>query len=229
MKPRVLLADDEPDILATIAYALRAEGFHVDCVEDGEAAIEAAVDGAYDVVVLDVLMPVVNGIDACRRIRATSRVPIIMLTAKDAELDRVLGLELGADDYVTKPFSMAELVSRVRAILRRRGFDRDDAQDAVRHVGQLQLDMVRHRVSVEGRAIALTPSEFTLLAFLAREPERVFTRRQILEHLWDTAYVGSERACDAHISNIRHKIEPDPAHPVRLLTVREVGYTLVAV
>jgi two-component system response regulator RegX3 len=228
MKPRILLADDEPDILATIAYALRAEGFDVDCVEDGEAAVEAVAAHDYDVIVLDVLMPIVPGTEACRRIRAASGVPIIMLTAKDSELDRVLGLELGADDYVTKPFSMAELVSRVRAILRRRNIDRNASEATVRSIGDMRIDLVRHKVSIAGAVVPLTRSEFSLLAYLASEPERVFTRRQILEHLWETPYVGNERACDAHVSNLRSKIEQDPTHPTRLLTIREVGYTLAA-
>jgi two-component system, OmpR family, response regulator RegX3 len=171
-------------------------------------------------------MPRLSGLDVCRKLRAES-VPIVMLTAKDAEVDRVLGLELGADDYVTKPFSTAELVSRLRAILRRRDLDRAAGAGAVREVGGLRLDLARHEVTVEGRPVRLTRSEFKVLALLAEEPERVVTRRQVMQHLWESDYVGDEHACDVHVSNLRRKIEGDPAHPERLVTVRGVGYKLV--
>jgi two-component system response regulator RegX3 len=228
MSPRVLLADDEPDLAETVGYALRREGFEVDTCADGEAALAAARGAAYDVAILDVMMPGLSGLDACRALRAESDLPIIMLTARDAEVDRVLGLELGADDYLTKPFSLAELVSRVRALLRRRELDRTVAHTrATRVVGGLELDLVRHRVVVDGRPIQLTPSEFKLLALLADHPEQVFPRREIMEHLWETPYVGDQRACDVHVSNLRRKIEVDPAHPKRIVTVREVGYKLM--
>jgi two-component system, OmpR family, response regulator RegX3 len=155
-------------------------------------------------------------------------VPILILSARDAEVDRVLGLEAGADDYVTKPFSLAELVSRVRAIFRRRALDRGGGF-AVRSVGGLRIDFVRHRVTVDEREADLTPTEFKLLAFLAQEPGRVFRRREVMQHLWDSTYVGDERACDVHVSKLRKKIEPDPAHPQRLVTVRGVGYRLETV
>jgi two-component system response regulator RegX3 len=225
---RILLADDEPDLTESVSYALRREGFDVDSVGDGEAALAAARSSAYDLAVLDVMMPKVSGLDVCRALRAESDLPIIMLTARDAEVDRVLGLELGADDYLTKPFSLAELVSRVRALLRRRELDRTAASGrATRVVGGLELDLVRHQVLVEERPVQLTPSEFKLLALLADHPEQVFSRREIMEHLWETPYVGDARACDVHISNLRRKIERDPAHPARIVTVREVGYKLV--
>jgi two-component system response regulator RegX3 len=150
-----------------------------------------------------------------------------MLTAKDAELDRVLGLELGADDYVTKPFSMAELVSRVRAILRRRDLDRSEAETAVREVGGVRIDLARHEVSVDGNPVRLTLSEFKVLALLSETPERVYTRKQVMQHLWESDYVGDEHACDVHVSNLRRKIERDPARPERVVTVRGVGYKLV--
>jgi len=228
MKPRILVADDEPDILASVEYGLGAEGFEVDCVADGEAALETALAGAYDVVVLDVLMPKLSGMEVCRRLRQSSIVPILMLTAKDAEVDRVLGLEVGADDYVTKPFSMAELASRLRSILRRREFERAPHPSLLLEVGSLSLDFARHEVNVEGESVELTPSEFKLLALLARQPGRVFTRRQLMEHLWDSPYIGDTRACDAHISNLRQKIERDGARPARIVTLRQVGYKLVA-
>ncbi len=229
MSARILVADDERDLLATVGYALRRDGLEVETVEDGEAALAAARTSAYDVLVLDVMMPKLSGIDVCRIVRSESDVPILMLTAKDAELDRVLGLELGADDYVTKPFSIAELTSRIRALLRRRELDRTARAGPLQSVGGIRIDFARHRVEVDGRAARLTPSEFKLLTFLAEEPDRVLTRTQIMEHLWETNYVGDPRACDVHISNLRRKIERDPANPERIVTVREVGYKLVPV
>jgi two-component system, OmpR family, response regulator RegX3 len=229
MTARILVADDERDLLETVGYAFRREGFEVECVGDGEAALAAARGGAFDLVILDVMMPMLSGIEVCRTLRSESDLPILMLTAKDAELDRVLGLELGADDYVTKPFSMAELVSRVRALLRRRELDRSARAGAVQSVGGVRIDFARHRVEIDGHLVRLTPSEFKLLALLAEEPERVFTRRQMMEHLWETQFVGDLRACDVHVSNLRRKVERDPAHPERIVTVREVGYKLVPV
>jgi two-component system response regulator RegX3 len=224
---RILVVDDEPAIVDAVAYALRREGFDVETAGDGREALEAARAVPYDVLVLDLMLPGMSGLDVCRSLRAESDVPIVMLTARDAEIDRVVGLELGADDYVTKPFSVAELVSRVRAILRRRDLDRAPALGTLISAGDLELDLVRHRVRVDGREVDLTPSELALLSLLAREPDRVFTRREIMQHLWDSTYVGDERACDIHVSNLRRKIEHDPARPERLLTVRSVGYKLV--
>jgi two-component system response regulator RegX3 len=211
-----------------VTYALRASGFEVDAFGDGESALEAARSDGYDVLVLDVRLPGLSGIEICRRLRSESDVPILILTAMDAEVDRVLGLEAGADDYVTKPFSVAELVSRVRAILRRRELDRASG-GAVRRVGSLELDVNRHEARIDGRTIRLTPSEFRLLGLLAQEPERVYTRREIMQHLWDSTYVGDQRACDIHVSNLRRKIEETPGRPQRLVTVRGVGYKLLAV
>jgi DNA-binding response OmpR family regulator len=227
--PRVLLADDEPDIVAPVSYALRRAGYDVDAVGDGEAALDAARESGYDAVILDVMMPKLSGTEVCRRLRAESPVPIIMLTAKDAEVDRVVGLELGADDYVTKPFSVRELVSRVGAVLRRRELDRASGGEPTIQVGGITLDLPRHEVTVDGREVLLTPSEFKLLAFLAEHPGQVFSRAQVLEHLWQSPHIGTPRACDVHISNLRRKIERDPATPERILTVREVGYKLVPV
>jgi DNA-binding response OmpR family regulator len=225
---KILVVDDEPAIVDAVTYALRASGFEVDTSGDGESALEAARANGYDVLVLDVRLPGLSGIEICRRLRDESDVPILILTAMDAEVDRVLGLEAGADDYVTKPFSVAELVSRVRAILRRRELDRA-AGGGVRRVGSLELDVNRHEVRIDGRTIRLTPSEFRLLAFLAQEPERVYSRREIMQHLWDSTYVGDQRACDIHVSNLRRKIEETPGRPRRLVTVRGVGYKLLAV
>jgi DNA-binding response OmpR family regulator len=229
MSPRVLLVDDERDIVEPVTYALQQDGFEVSAVEDGDTALELARNDTFDVVILDIMLPGLSGIDVCRTLRSESDVPILMLTARDAEVDRVLGLELGADDYVTKPFSTAELVSRVRAILRRRKLDREPQTRSELRAGGITVDLARHTVAVDGRDVDVTPSEFRLLLLLADEPDRVFTRQQIMEHLWRTPYVGDTRACDAHISNLRKKIERDAAHPERIVTVRETGYKLVAV
>jgi two-component system response regulator RegX3 len=228
MSTRVLLADDEPDLLEPVAYTLRQHGFEVTTVPDGERALAEARSGYYDVLICDVLMPGTLGTDVCRILRAEGDLPIILLTAKDAEVDRVLGLELGADDYVTKPFSSAELVSRVRALLRRRDLDRSAGPAAVLAVGGLEIDCVRHEVRVDGRDVALTPSEFTLLSLLAGSPGQVFSRAQLMQRLWESTHVGDGRAADVHISNLRRKIERDPSHPARIVTVREFGYKLVA-
>jgi DNA-binding response OmpR family regulator len=225
MIARVLLADDEPDILAPVCYALERAGFGTEVAYDGERALELARAERFDVVVLDVMMPRVNGLDACRALRAESDVPIVMLTARDAEVDRVLGLELGADDYVTKPFSTAELVSRIRAILRRRALDRA-AGGATREAAGIRVDLDQHTVTVDGEEIELTRSEFRLLLMLIESPGRVFTREQIMEHLWQTPYVGDARACDAHVANLRRKVERSSARPTRILTVRGIGYKL---
>ena len=230
MTERILVVDDEAAIRETVGYALRGEGYEVSDAADGEEALEVARSNGFDVLILDLMLPKLSGVEVCRRLRAESDVPILLLTAKDAEVDRVLGLEAGADDYVTKPFSMAELVSRVRAILRRRQLDRSAAAGGIVYrVGGLTLDLVRYGAQVDGRAVNLTRSEFKLLTLLAAEPERVFSRREIMQHLWESSYVGDQRACDIHVSNIRRKIERDPAHPERLLTVRGVGYRLLAV
>jgi DNA-binding response OmpR family regulator len=225
---RILIADDEPAIRESVAYALAREGYDVDAVEDGVSALARARAEPYDAIVLDVMLPGQSGTDVCRELRAESSVPIVMLTARTGEVDRVVGLELGADDYVTKPFSIAELVARVRAILRRRELDRGTGMPR-RRVGGLELDFRRHELTVDGRRVELTPMEFKLLALLADEPERAFTRRELVRHLWDSEYAGDVRACDTHVVNIRRKIERDPAEPQRLVTIRGVGYKLVAV
>ena len=222
---RILVVDDEEDILDPLVYALGREGFEVATAGTGDAALKHARSATFDVIVLDLMLPGMSGIDVCRTLRAESDVPIVMLTARDTELDRVLGLELGADDYVTKPFSTAELVSRIRAILRRRELDRAGTPSTFTVAG-IAIDLDRHEVAVDGNSIQLTPSEFRILRLLAEEPGRVFSRAQIMEHLWRTPYIGDARACDTHISNLRRKIERDPAHPTRIVTVREAGYRL---
>jgi two-component system response regulator RegX3 len=226
---RILVVDDEPAIVDAVSYALEGEGYDVASRADGEAALTAALDEPFDLVVLDLMLPKLSGTEVCRRLRAESDVPIVMLTAKDAEVDRVLGLEIGADDYVTKPFSIAELVSRVRALLRRRELDRAGRGYAFKRVGSLTLDLARYKVSLDDGEVLLTPSEFRLLALLAEEPERVYSRREIMQHLWESSYVGDERACDIHISNLRRKLEANPDEPERIVTVRGVGYKLMPV
>jgi DNA-binding response OmpR family regulator len=224
-QPSVLVVDDDPGVLDVVAFTLRREGFDVDEERDGPAALAAARARGYDIVILDVMLPELSGTDVCRALRAESDVPIVMLTARDAERDRVLGLELGADDYVTKPFSSAELLSRVRAILRRRELDRA----TVRRLGGLHIDLGRGEVRVDGDRVHLTLSEFKVLALLAEQPESVISRRELMQHLWASEHVGDEHACEVHISNLRRKIEQDPTRPQRLLTVRGMGYKLVPV
>jgi two-component system response regulator RegX3 len=228
VSPRILVAEDEPALSDALSYALRGEGYEVAAVEDGEQALALGREQPFDVLVLDVMLPGVSGLEVCRRLREESVVPILILTARDAEVDRVVGLEAGADDYLTKPFSMSELLARIRAILRRRQLDADEAHPA-REVGALRLDLERYEATVDGEPVQLTQSELKLLALLAREPGRVYSRREIMRHLWESDFVGDERAADLHISNIRRKIERDAEQPERLLTVRGAGYKLVPV
>jgi len=221
---RILVVEDEVAIADAIRFGLANEGYRVDVLHDGQAAADAD-HGAFDLVLLDLNLPRVPGYEVCRRIRERSAVPIIMLTARTGEADRVLGLELGADDYVAKPFSMPELVGRVRANLRRRDLDRGEV-GAERRVGDLRLDLVEREVTIAGRGVELTPSEFRLLAFLADRPGRAVSRRDILERIWRSEFVPDERLCDTHVKNVRRKIEDDPSRPQRLVTVRGVGYML---
>ncbi len=224
----VLVVDDDPGVLDVVAFTLRREGFDVDEETDGARALAAARTRAYDLVILDVMLPQLSGTEVCRALRAESDVPILMLTARDAERDRVLGLDVGADDYVTKPFSSAELLSRVRAILRRRELDRANGGAAIR-LGGLHLDLVRHEVTVDGDPVRLTLSEFKVLSLLAEQPQRVVSRRELMQHLWASEHVGDEHACEVHVSNLRRKIERDPTRPQRLVTVRGMGYKLLPV
>jgi two-component system response regulator RegX3 len=223
----ILVVDDDPGVLDVVSFMLRREGFDVDEERDGTAALESARTKNYDIVILDIMLPGISGTDICRELRSESDVPILMLTARDAEIDRVLGLELGADDYVTKPFSTAELLSRVRAILRRRELDRANGGATLRNLGGLQIDLSRHEVRVDGDRVHLTLSEFKVLALLAEQPDAVVSRKELMQHLWASEHVGDEHACEVHISNLRRKIERDPSQPQRLVTVRGMGYKLV--
>lgn len=225
---KILVVDDEPAIRDSVAYALEREGYDVVGAEDGETALELARSESFEAIILDIKLPGRSGTDVCRELRAKSSVPIMMLTARGAELDRIVGLELGADDYMAKPFSVSELVARVRAILRRRELDRSEA-GSLRRVGGLLLDFRRHAVLVDGKQVELTPMEFRLLALMAEEPERVFDRRELMRHLWESDFGGGERACDSHVVNLRRKLERDPSRPERIVTVRGVGYKLVPV
>jgi two-component system response regulator RegX3 len=227
---RILIADDEPSVRDSVGYALVREGFEVTVAADGDEAAAKLGDGIpFDLLILDILMPGSSGLDICRDVRSRSAVPIIVLTAKDAEVDKVVGLEVGADDYVTKPFSVRELLGRVRAQLRRRELDRAPLAHAVRvESGPVAIDLVRHLATVRGEPVNLTRSEFQLLRLLVARPGEVFGRRQIMEELWQTEFDGDERACDVHISNLRQKVERDPQHPELVLTVRGVGYKFAA-
>jgi two-component system response regulator RegX3 len=227
MNERILVVEDAEAILDAVTDALAAEGFDVQGIAEGAAALALAQAEPFDLVILDLMLPGLSGTEICRRLRAESPVPIIMLTARDSEADRVLGLEIGADDYITKPFSEVELLSRVHAILRRRALDRA-GDSTVRRLGGLSIDVIQHEVLVDGEPVALSPSEYKLLALLAGEPGRVFARREIMQHLWQSAYVGDERACDAHVSSLRGKVERDRSHPERIVTVPGFGYKLVA-
>ena len=220
---RILIVDDEPKIVRLVADYLEAAGFSVLTARSGDEALMRVRTDAPDLVVLDLGLPALDGLDVARAIRRSGDLPIIMLTARDDETDRVIGLELGADDYVTKPFSPRELVARVRAVLRRR--EGMHARETLR-AGELELDLPRMRVTRGGRPIELTATEFSMLAAMAREPGRVFTRSQLLDAIHGVAFESYERAIDAHVKNIRRKLEPDPRAPRHLLTVYGVGYRL---
>jgi two-component system, OmpR family, response regulator RegX3 len=221
---RILVVDDESSVRESVGYALEQEGFEVTLAADGEDAEGKLADDHFDLLIIDIMMPGKSGLDICREVRSRSPVPIILLTAKDAEVDKVVGLEVGADDYVTKPFSVRELLGRVRAQLRRRELDRSGADGAAIESGPVSIDLARHLVTVRGEPVNLTRSEFQVLRLLAENPGQVFSRKEIMEELWQTEFRGDVRACDVHISNLRQKVERDPQNPELVLTVRRVGY-----
>jgi len=222
---KVLVVDDEPHIVELVRYNLEREGFQVTVAYDGQEALQRARTDRPDLIVLDLMLPYVDGLEVCRTLRRESTVPILVLTAKDGELDRVLGLETGADDYVTKPFSPRELVARVRAILRRARPESAVGAAQPRLVaGDLVLDPNTREVFLAGRPVELTTKEFDLLRLLMAHPNRVFTRDALLEHVWGYDYFGGTRTVDMHISRLRDKIEDDPASPTYIVTVRRVGY-----
>jgi DNA-binding response OmpR family regulator len=220
----VLVVEDEMKIARVVRDYLEHAGFDVVVVGGGEAALASARAGRPDLVILDLGLPGMDGMDVARELRRTHETPIVMLTARGDETDRIVGLELGADDYVVKPFSPKELVARVRAVLRRTGVASAISIQAPIRVGDVRIDPARLQVTVGDRAIELTPTEFQLLSTLAREPGRVFTRGQLLDAIHGVAFASYERAIDAHVKNIRKKLEPEPAKPRYLLTVHGVGY-----
>jgi len=223
----VLVVEDEAALASTLSYNLRKNGFNVVQAADGVAGLQAARRGNPDVIVLDLMLPKMDGIEVCRRLRADSDVPIIMLTAKGEEMDRVVGLEVGADDYLTKPFSMRELMARVRALLRRAGM-RGGRQEASRiTAGDLELDARGRTVLRHGQQVQLKPKEFDVLFFLAKNAGQVFTREQLLQQVWGYDFFGGSRTVDVHVRWLREKLEADPARPQHLLTVRGVGYKFV--
>ena len=223
----ILVVDDEPTLVATLKYNLERESFRVLEAADGEAALEAARAGRPDLIVLDLMLPGLSGLDVCRILRKETRVPIIMLTAKDAEVDKVVGLETGADDYVTKPFGMPELMARVRALLRRAEPGADEASDVLES-GDLRVDLARREVRRGGSPLRLKPRELDLLICFMRRRGRAFSREELLKQVWGYEFADDTRTVDVHVRWLRQKIEPDSAHPSRLITVRGVGYRFEA-
>jgi DNA-binding response OmpR family regulator len=224
--PTILLVDDEDAVRKVLAFPLERDGYEVIQAADGEAALQQFAQQPVDLVVLDIMLPRLDGLEVCKRLRATSTVPIIMLTARDDELDKVIGLELGADDYITKPFSIREFRSRVRALLRRARAPHtslDVVEEVIEHDG-LRIDVPRRIVEVRGAAVQLTYVEFELLRALAAQPGRVFSRRMLLEALWKSADYRDPRTIDVHVRHLREKLEAEPRTPEYILTVRGVGY-----
>ena len=220
---RLLVVEDEESIVDALSYMLRKEGFEVAVVNAGPAALDEMDRSGADLVLLDLMLPGLPGTEVCRQLRQRSNVPVIMLTAKDSEVDKVVGLELGADDYVTKPFSSRELVARIRAVLRRRG-EPEELLSATLEAGPVRMDVDRHVVTVGGAAVQLPLKEFELLELLLRNAGRVLTRMQLIDRVWGSDYVGDTKTLDVHIKRLRAKIEPDPSTPRYIVTVRGLGY-----
>ncbi len=227
----VLLVEDEDSFIDALTIGLEREGFAVTVARDGAEALDLFPTLAPDVVLLDVMLPKVSGIDVCRELRAVSNVPIILVTAKSAEIDTVVGLEMGADDYITKPYRLRELVARMRAVMRRRqvvvttagGLDLADPSEVLQ-VGDVQLDQERHEVTVRGEAVTLPLKEFELLSLLLENAGRVLTRDQLMARVWGTDYVGDTKTLDVHIKRLRSRVEIDPSEPTRIVTIRGLGY-----
>ncbi|WP_350257877.1 response regulator transcription factor [Scrofimicrobium sp. R131] len=225
MNQRILLVEDEESISAPLVFLLEREGYRVETVADGNEAVARFSDGEFDLVLLDLMLPGQPGTEVCRAIRAQSSVPIIMLTAKDSEIDVVVGLELGADDYITKPYGARELIARIRAVMRRRGEAEDPVSaDEVLDEAGIILDTERHSLTVRGEDVAIPLREFELLEFLMRNSGRVLTRGQLIDRVWGSDYFGDTKTLDVHIKRLRSRIEADPAHPELITTVRGVGY-----
>ena len=224
---RVLVVEDEESISDPLSYLLKQEGFEVVVAGTGIEALAEFDRGGADIVLLDLMLPGLSGTEVCRALRLKSCVPVIMLTARDSEIDKVVGLELGADDYVTKPFSSRELVARVRAVLRR-GSEPEDVAPAALQAGPVRMDVDRHVVTVEGGQVQLPLKEFELLELLLRNAGRVLTRGQLIDRVWGADYVGDTKTLDVHVKRLRAKVEPDPANPRHLVTVRGLGYKFEA-
>ena len=227
MSKNILIIEDEPNLLAALEYTLEQEGFEVLTAIDGEDGLNLARSRKPDILILDVMLPSLDGFEICRIIRRESNIPILMLTARGEEVDRVVGLELGADDYVTKPFSMRELLARVRSLLRRTATSvpagSQDESELLRS-GDLTIDLAGHSAMLENKPLDMKPREFSLLSLLASNKGRAFTRDQILERLWGHDYIGDSRTVDVHVRWLREKIEPEPSNPRRIVTIRGVGY-----
>jgi len=224
---RVLVVEDEESISDPLSYLLRQEGFEVSVASTGPEGLAEFDRGGADIVLLDLMLPGLSGTEVCRTLRTKSSVPVIMLTARDSEIDKVVGLELGADDYVTKPFSSRELVARVRAVLRR-GTEPEDEASAALEAGRVRMDVERHVVTVDGEQLAMPLKEFELLEMLLRNVGRVLTRGQLIDRVWGADYVGDTKTLDVHVKRLRAKIEPDPGAPRYLVTVRGLGYKFEA-
>jgi len=224
---RILIVEDEPSLSEPLAFLLGREGYETTIAPDGPAAIAEFDRAGADLVLLDLMLPGLPGTEVCRELRTRSNVPIIMLTAKDSEVDIVVGLELGADDYVTKPYSTRELLARIRAVLRRR-VETEDDDEAVLEAGSVRMDVERHTVSVDGATVAMPLKEFELLELLLRNAGRVLTRGQLIDRVWGVDYFGDTKTLDVHIKRIRSKIEKSPSEPVMLVTVRGLGYRFEA-
>jgi len=225
--PRILLVEDEASLADSVRYNLEREGFGVDVASDGGRALERFRSDPPALVILDLMLPELSGLDVCRAIRNESDVPIIVVTAKDSEADKVTGLELGADDYVTKPFSVRELISRVRAHLRRANMQGERAADEPLRGGPVEMDVERHEVLVKGSSVSFPPKEFELLEVFLRRRGRLLTRLYLIEEVWGADYVGDTKTLDVHVKRIRQKIEADPHEPEHLVTVRGLGYKFV--
>jgi len=223
---RILIIEDEVSFSEALSFLLEKEGFETRVAETGKEGIAAFNENQYDLVLLDLMIPEISGIDVCRTIRTSSNIPIIMLTAKDSEVDKVVGLELGADDYVTKPYSARELVARIKAVLRRGVSDESGSSEGIgiHSVGGIRMDIERHQVTVKGALIPLPLKEFELLEFLMRNSGRVLTRGQLIDRVWGGDYYGDTKTLDVHIKRLRSKIEDDPANPVLIQTIRGLGY-----
>ena len=220
---RILLVEDEESFSDPLSYLLRKEGYEVVLAETGPAALEDFDRGGADLVLLDLMLPGLSGMDVCRALRQRSSVPVIMLTAKDSEIDKVVGLEIGADDYVTKPYSSRELLARIKAVLRR-GQEPEELKPATLESGPVRMDVDRHIVTVNGQHTALPLKEFELLEILLRNAGRVLTRRQLIDRVWGSDYFGDTKTLDVHVKRLRAKVEADPASPQLIVTVRGLGY-----